>query len=79
MMQTDDQFAVMIGRAVLETADAEIQLEVLDAMGEDAGTVPLGEQLKEAKTAGRQAGDFGMEILNPMIYGNWLFAMDACE
>lgn len=65
-MTIEDQFSLEIARKVLKTTDEEVQLEVLNQMakGKDGN---LDDQIKEAKAVSKQAGDFGMEIIGPMI------------
>lgn len=66
-MTIEEQFSVAITRQVLTDAGEEIQLTVLDEMVTDEQHVSLHKQLEQAKSYKKQAGDFGMEILGPML------------
>lgn len=66
-MKSEEQFAVLLTQAVLTVAEEDIQLAVLEQMVTEEPTKALDVQLTEAKVAGKQAGDFGMEIMGPML------------
>lgn len=66
-MTAEEQFSIAIARQVLTDAGEDIQLAVLDEMVADGGQNGLDQQLQEAKTYQKQAGDFGMEIIGPML------------
>lgn len=67
-MLPEDNFSIIIAQAVLEADNDEIQLAVLnDLTSESSSYGELKEKIDNAKLSGRKAGDFGMEIIGPII------------
>jgi hypothetical protein len=66
-MTAEEQFSIILTRQVLTDAGEDIQLAVLDEMVADEQKISLDKQLEQAKSHSKQAGDFGMEILGPML------------
>jgi|GEM_PF-5546390 hypothetical protein len=76
-MKAEEQFALALTHAVLTVAEEDVQLAVLEEMVAEAPTKALDLQLSEARIAGKQAGDFGMEIVGPMLISALLEAGKA--
>src|ERR1700730_14690439 len=74
----DDELAVWLGGCALRAADEGIQASVLEALGEEVKSGKgLDEALATVTTFDRRAGDFGAEIIGPLLLPILIEALKA--
>lgn len=67
-MKAEEYFSAVIAAAVLKSADEDIQAEVLaDLVEKTNADSDLESQINDAMKSGKRAGDFGMEIIGPLL------------
>lgn len=67
-MKNEDNFSALLAEAILNSADEDIQVEVLKELVQRTNkSTSLDDVIEESREATKEPGDFGMEIIGSLL------------